>query len=94
MSEEQLSALIAKLKEDAGLQQKVKSAADLDAALAITKDAGFAVRKADLLRYKATSPLQLNDDELEVVAAGVRTSVSQTALSCCSDCITIIHLDC
>ena len=29
MSEEQLSALLAKIKEDAGLQEKLKSAADL-----------------------------------------------------------------
>jgi len=32
MSEEQLSALLAKLKDDAGLQEKLKGAADLDAA--------------------------------------------------------------
>jgi hypothetical protein len=35
MSEEQLSALLAKLKEEAGLQEKLKGAADLDPALAI-----------------------------------------------------------
>jgi hypothetical protein len=29
MSEEQLTALLAKLKEDAGLQEKLKGAADL-----------------------------------------------------------------
>jgi hypothetical protein len=32
MSEEQLSALLAKLKEDTGLQEKFKGAEDLDAA--------------------------------------------------------------
>jgi predicted ribosomally synthesized peptide with nif11-like leader len=47
MSEEQLAALLAKLKDDAGLQEKVKSAADLDAVLAIAKDAGFDISKAD-----------------------------------------------
>jgi len=31
MSEEQLSALLAKLKDDAGLQEKLQGAADLDA---------------------------------------------------------------
>ena len=50
MSEDQLAALLAKLKEDAGLQEKLKGAADLDAALAIAKDAGFDVSKADWLR--------------------------------------------
>ncbi len=35
MSEEQLTALLAKLKGDAGLQEKLKGAADLDAAVGI-----------------------------------------------------------
>ncbi len=45
MSEEQLSALLAKLKDDAGLQEKLKGAADLDAAVAMAKEAGFDVSK-------------------------------------------------
>ncbi len=47
MSEEQLSALLAKLKDDAGLQEQLKGAADLDAAVAMAKEAGFDVSKAD-----------------------------------------------
>ena len=47
MSEEQLSAFLAALKADAGLQEKLSGAADLDAALAIAKEAGFDVTKAD-----------------------------------------------
>ena len=50
MSEEQLAALLAKLKDDAVLQEKLKGAADLDAVLAIAKEAGFDVSKADWLR--------------------------------------------
>ena len=38
MSEEQLTALLAKIKEDAGLQEKLRGAADLDAAVAIAKE--------------------------------------------------------
>jgi len=68
MSEEQLAALLAKLKEDAGLQEKLKGAADLDAALA--KEAGFDVSKADWLKYQAKQTLELSDDELEGVAGG------------------------
>ncbi len=37
MSEEQLTALLTKLKEDTGLQEKLRSAADLDAAMEIAK---------------------------------------------------------
>ena len=53
MSEEQLTALLAKIKEDAGLQEKLKGAADLDAAIALAKEAGFDVSKADWLKYQA-----------------------------------------
>ena len=72
MSEEQLSALLAKLNEDPGLREKLQSAADLDAAVAIAKDAGFDVSKADWLKYQAKQTLELSDEELEGVAGGGR----------------------
>lgn len=68
MSEEQLKALLAKLKDDAGLQEKLKGAAELDAAVAMARDAGFDVNKADWLRYQAKQTL--SEDELEGVAGG------------------------
>jgi predicted ribosomally synthesized peptide with nif11-like leader len=70
MSEEQLAALLAKLKDDAGLQEKLKGAADLDAVLAIAKGAGFDISKADWLKYQAQQTLELSDEELEGVAGG------------------------
>ena len=70
MSEEQLSALLAKLKEDAVLQEKLKGADDLDAAVAMAKEAGFDVSKADLLKYQAKQTLELSDEELEGVTGG------------------------
>ena len=70
MSEEQLSALLAKLKDDAGLQEKLRGAGDLDDAVAIAKAAGFDVSKADWLRYQANQTLELSDEELEGVAGG------------------------
>ena len=74
MSEEQLTALLAKLKDDVGLQEKLKGAADLDAVLAIAKEAGFDVSKADWLRYQANQTLELSDEvsdeELEGIAGG------------------------
>ena len=74
MSEEQLTALLAKIKEDAGLQEKLRGAADLDAAVAIAKEAGFDVSKADWLKYQAKQTIELSDEELEGVAGGyVRT---------------------
>ncbi len=70
MSEEQLAALLAKLKDDAGLQEQLKGAADLDAFVAMAKEAGFDVSKADWLRYQAKQTLELSDEDLEGVAGG------------------------
>ena len=70
MSEEQLAALLAKLKDDEGLQEKLKGAADLDAVLVIAKEAGFDVSKADWLRYQAQQTIELSDEELEGIAGG------------------------
>ena len=70
MSEEQLSALLAKLKEDAGLREKLQGTGDLDAALAMVQEAGFDVSKADWLKHQAQQTLQLSDEELEGVSGG------------------------
>jgi predicted ribosomally synthesized peptide with nif11-like leader len=75
MSEEQLSALLAKLKEDTSLQEKLKGAADIDAAVAMAQEAGFDVSKADWLRHQAKQTMEqtmeLSDEELESVAGGM-----------------------
>ena len=70
MSEEQLSALLAKLKDDAGLQEKLKGAADVDEAVALAKEAGFDVSKSDRLKHQANKTLELTEDELEGVTGG------------------------
>jgi predicted ribosomally synthesized peptide with nif11-like leader len=77
MSEEQLSALLAKLKGDAGLQEKLKSASDLAAAVEIAKSAGFDVSKEDWLRHQAQQTLELSDEELEGVAGGKEDSIAE-----------------
>jgi predicted ribosomally synthesized peptide with nif11-like leader len=71
MSEEQLRALLAKLKDDARLQEKLKGAADLDAFVALAQEAGFDVSKADWLRYQANQMLELSDEDLEGVAGSL-----------------------
>ncbi len=80
MSEEQLAALLAKLKDDAGLQEKLKGAADLDAVLAIAKEVGFDISKAAWLRYQANQTLELSDEELEGIAGGIGTYAGWEAL--------------
>ena len=74
MSEEQLSALLAKLKDDAAFREKLQGAADLDAAAALAKEAGFDVSKAEWLKYQAKQPIELSDVELERVAGGGQKS--------------------
>ena len=70
MTEEQLSALLAKLRDDAGLVEKLKGAADLDSAVVIAQEAGFDVTKAEWLQFQAMQKLELSDAELEGVAGG------------------------
>jgi len=70
MSGDQLSALLAKLKEDTGLREKLQGAGDLDAAVAIAVEAGFDVSNADWLKYQATQS-ELADEDLEGVAGGI-----------------------
>ena len=85
MSEEQIAALLAKLKDDAELQEKLKDAADLDSAVAIANDAGFDFSKAAWLRYQAQQTIELNDEELEGVLAGYYVLLSAFAFEfvCC-----------
>jgi len=73
MSKEQLSALLAKLTEDAGLREKIQGASDLDAAVAMAQEAGFDVSKTDWLEYQANVELGLSDKELEVMGGGTGT---------------------
>ncbi len=78
MSEEQLTTLVTKLNDDAELREKLKGAADLDAAVAIAKEAGFDVSKADWLKHQAKQTLMLTDAELEGVTGGKGSGGCQT----------------
>ena len=70
MSEEHFAALLARLKDDAGLREKLQGAADLDAAMALATEAGFDVSKEDWLSHQAPQALgaDMSDEELESVA--------------------------
>ena len=66
MSEEQLKAFLEKVKGDTTLQEKLKAAADVDAVVAIAKDAGFSVSADDLKKAQS----EISEEELEGVAGG------------------------
>ena len=87
MSEQQLIALLAKIKDDTGLREKLQRAADLDAAIALAKEAGFDVSKADWLKAQASQTLELSDEELENMAGGhVAHSFGTQCNSCLGMC--------
>lgn len=80
MSEGQLKAFLEAVKADAGLLEKLKAAADLDAAVAIAKDAGYEVTKAEWLKAQAKKTLELSDEELEAVGGGATPLVTMTVV--------------
>ena len=83
MSEKQLAALLSKLKEDAGLREKVQAAGDLDTFMEMAQQAGFDVSKDDCLMYQATmQTLALSDVELEEVTGGYSNAGCQTTPMC------------
>ena len=84
MSEEQLSALLAKLSGDNTLQEKLKGAADPDSAIAIAKEAGFDLSKDDWFAFQATQDPALSDKALERVAGGSGNDTGIDEHSC--DC--------
>ena len=83
MSADQLSAFLAKLKDDAVLREKLLSSADFDAALTLVQDAGFEVTKADLLRFQANQVLNLSDEQLERMKGSIAAITNP--LTCCDN---------
>ena len=79
MSAEQLTAFWEAVEGDNSLQEKLNASTDgeidtpieVDAVIAIAKDAGFTITAGDLLRADAQAILELNDDDLQEVAGGL-----------------------
>ena len=71
MSEEQLKAFLEKVKADTSLQEKLKAAADSDAVLAISKEAGFNLSIDDLKKAQEDQT-ELSVKELESTVGGVK----------------------
>ena len=67
MSEEQLKAFLEAVKADAGLQEKLKAAADSDAVVVIANEAGFMISAEELQRAQA----EISEEDLEGVAGGI-----------------------
>jgi predicted ribosomally synthesized peptide with nif11-like leader len=82
MLKQKLVELLAKLKDDAVLREKFKDAADLDAAVALAKEAGFDVSKADWLKYLSNTLAELSDEELEKIPGSERSPYKTLPIFC------------
>ena len=67
MSDEQLKAFLEKVKADISLQERLNSASDADAVVAIAKEAGFSISVEDLKNAQS----EISDEELESAAGGI-----------------------
>ena len=84
MSEEQLKAFLEAVKADAGLQEKLKAAKDVDAVVAIAKAAGFVISADEMQKSWA----EISEEELEGVAGGLPSTLGKRSPICL--CVWII----
>ena len=76
MSEEQLKAFLEAVRADAGIQEKLKAAADADAVVAIAKAAGFVITPEVLKGSGSQTEIsEISEEELEGVAGGLTFSL-------------------
>ena len=80
MSLEQLKAFLEKVQSDPSLQQKLRSAVNPDAVLAIAKDAGFRISADDLKNAQS----DLSEEELEALAGGWMAGCGPVPTSLCA----------
>ena len=86
MSEDQLKAFLEKVKADTSLQEKLKGAADADAALAIAKEAGFSISADDL---KNAQSIEISEEELEGVSGGAACYQLMQTTTCTTSTVII-----
>ena len=73
MSEEQLKFFLEKAKTDASIEEKLKTAANVDAVIAIAKEAGFAIAAEDIQSIQSTA--ELSEDEIEAISGGASPTI-------------------
>ena len=68
MSQEDLTRFLKAVREDPSLQEQLKAeGAD---PVAIAKEAGFSITRAELIRHQSATIQELSDEELETAAGG------------------------
>ena len=79
MSEEQFKAFLEKVKSDPKLQEMLKASNDIEAVVAIAKEAGFTISSDDLSNVQSC---ELSEDELEALSGGGGTYASLIQSQC------------
>ena len=69
MTEEQLKAFLEKVKADTSLQEKLKACTDVNAVVAVAREAGFQISAEELQNAQAKP----TEEELESVSGGTDT---------------------
>ena len=84
MSEEQLKAFLEAVRADAGLQEKLKTAGDADAVVAIAKSAGFVISLEEVKRAQSDLLMsrEVSEEELEGVAGGLGFKCTVNSTGC------------
>jgi len=70
MSQEDLQKFLEAVRQDSSLQERLQSAADADAVVAVAKTASFTLSADEAQKVIATVPTELSDSDLENVAGG------------------------
>jgi len=70
MSQEDLQKFLEAVRQDSSLQERLQSAADAEAVVAIAKTASFTLDAEEARKVIATVPTELSDSDLEDVAGG------------------------
>ena len=78
MSKEQLQAFLAKVKADPSLQEKLKTAGDIDAVVSVARETGFVISADDLKKARTL----LAEEELEGVTGGWGCALSSMLRNC------------
>jgi predicted ribosomally synthesized peptide with nif11-like leader len=86
MSADQFSALPAQLQEDSWLMEKLSDAADLDAAVAIAKEAGFDVTQDDLNNHQASQESITSEDLASIGGGKGRINCIPTSDKALNEC--------
>lgn len=71
MTTNDLRAFLERVAGDAALQQRLQTANDLDAVIAIAREEGFTLSARELASAQAAQTVPLSDAELEHMTGGV-----------------------